>query len=186
MRLLGSCRGRAAEGEVGLILRNRTRWHQGFWCGPICYLWQSNTARGMGPNPNRSGDDGEGWTSLIDVIVPYPTTAHRAMALGSGRSGRLGSVSDTFKACTLPWRIGTDGLTLRHSDTDVSPQCSVEFGALLVRPEPPYEELWVRVEFVGAAFASAKPHRDDEELVDVTGYVIDPRRKGKVFAVDQD
>ncbi len=92
-------------------------------------------------------------------------------------------MSDTFKACTLPWGIGTGGLTLTHSDTDVSPQCSVEFGALVVRPDPPYQDLWVRVEFVGAAFASAKPHRDDEELVDVTGYVIDPSPKGNVFAV---
>jgi hypothetical protein len=48
---------------------------------------------------------------------------------------------------------------------------------MLPRPMPPYEEVWVRVEFESAAFASAKPHRDDEELAEVTGYDIVPRRK---------
>jgi hypothetical protein len=57
------------------------------------------------------------------------------------------------------------------------PECSVEFGAVLPRPTPPYEELWVKVEFELAAFASARPHRDDEDLADVSGYDIVPRRR---------
>lgn len=66
---------------------------------------------------------------------------------------------------------------MTHSDTDMLPECSVEFGAMLPRPVPPYEELWVKVEFELAGFASAKPHRDDEDLADVTGYDIVPRRR---------
>jgi hypothetical protein len=87
-------------------------------------------------------------------------------------------MSETFNACTLPWRTGPDNLTLTHCDTDVLPECSVEFRGQVVRPSPPYEQLWIRVEFELAAFASAKPHRDDELLVDVTGYDIAPRRGG--------
>jgi hypothetical protein len=85
-------------------------------------------------------------------------------------------MSGTFHACTLPWAIWPWGITLTHSDTDVLPECSVEFGALVARPTRPYEELWVKVEFELAAFASAKPHRDDEDLVDISGYDIVPRR----------
>jgi hypothetical protein len=87
-------------------------------------------------------------------------------------------MSDKFHACTLPWSIGSWGLHLNHSDTDLLPECSVEFGAMMVRPAPPYEELWVRVEFELGAFASAIPHRDDEDLLDVSGYDIVPRRAG--------
>jgi hypothetical protein len=58
----------------------------------------------------------------------------------------------------------------------MTPECSVEFGALVVRPTRPDEELWVKVTFELAAFASAKPHRDDESLVTVSGYDIVPRR----------
>jgi hypothetical protein len=59
------------------------------------------------------------------------------------------------------------------------PECSVEFGAVLARPTRPWVELWVRVEFELAAFATAKPHRDNEELADVTGYDIEPRRRDR-------
>jgi hypothetical protein len=86
-------------------------------------------------------------------------------------------MSNTFRVCRLPWSIWPWGISLTHSDTDTRPECSVEFGGMLPRPTPPYEELWVRVEFESAAFASAKPHRDDEELAEVTGYDIVPRRK---------
>jgi hypothetical protein len=86
-------------------------------------------------------------------------------------------MSDTFIACTLPWRVWPWGLTLRHCHTDVSPECSVECGALLPRPSPPYEELWIKVDFQCAAFATAKPHRDDEDLLDVSDYDIVPRRR---------
>jgi hypothetical protein len=37
-----------------------------------------------------------------------------------------------------------------------------------------------------AAFACAKPHRDDEELLDVTGYDIVPRRRDNGFDTYQD
>jgi hypothetical protein len=84
-------------------------------------------------------------------------------------------MSETFSACTLPWSIWPWGLSLTHGDTDTLPECSVEFGVQVVQPSPPYEQLWVRVEFDLAAFASAKPHRDDEDLLDVTGYDIVPR-----------
>lgn len=86
-------------------------------------------------------------------------------------------MSDTFHVCTLPWAIWSWGIRLTHSDTDVLPECSVEFGAMLPRPTRPYEEVWVKVEFELAAFASAKPHRDDEDLADVSGYDIIPRRR---------
>jgi hypothetical protein len=85
-------------------------------------------------------------------------------------------MGDTFHACTLPWRIWPWGVTLTHSDTDMLPECSMEFGAMVVRPKPPYEQLWVKVDFEMAAFASAKPHRDDETLEEVTGYDIVPSR----------
>jgi hypothetical protein len=86
-------------------------------------------------------------------------------------------MSNTFRVCTLPWAIWPWGIRLTHSDTDMRPECSVEFGAMLPRPTPPYEELWVKVEFELAAFASARPHRDDEDLDDVSGYDIVPRRR---------
>lgn len=85
-------------------------------------------------------------------------------------------MSDTFYACTLPWEIWPWGIRLIHSDTDTVPECSVEFGGLVPRRTLPYQELWVKVEFQLAGFASAKPHRDDEELCDVSGYDIVPRR----------
>lgn len=84
--------------------------------------------------------------------------------------------NDTFYGCSLPWRIWTWGLSLVHSDTDVSPECSVEFGVNVARRlETPYEAYWARIDFEAAAFASAKPHRDDETLENVTGYDIVPR-----------
>jgi hypothetical protein len=91
-------------------------------------------------------------------------------------------MSDTFHACTLPWSIWPWGLTLTHSDSDELPECSVEFGAMIVRPTFPYEELWVRVDFAHAAFASTKPHRDDEDLVDVSAYHIVPKRRAGGYA----
>ena len=86
-------------------------------------------------------------------------------------------MANTFRACTLPWSIWPWGIRLTHSDSDVTPECSVEFGGMWIRPAPPYEELWVRVEFELAAFVSAKPHRDDESLVTVSGYDIVPKRQ---------
>ncbi len=87
----------------------------------------------------------------------------------------MDSMNGTFHPCAVPWRIWPWGLTLHHEDTDVLPACSVEFGVLM-QPGVPSEELWVRVDFEAAAFASASPHRDDEDLADVTGYDIVPRR----------
>ncbi len=86
-------------------------------------------------------------------------------------------MSPSFHACPLPWQIWPWGLQLTHADTDTLPECSVEFGAMIVRPTGPYEQFWVRVDFELAAFASAKPRRDDEPLADVTGYDIVPRRR---------
>ena len=98
-------------------------------------------------------------------------------------------MGDIFYACTLPWEIWPWGITLTHGDTDMVSECSVEFGvglALTIPPGADYplpgsvqgrrEGLWVRVDFELAAFASAKPHRDDEDLVTVSGYDIVPRR----------
>jgi len=65
------------------------------------------------------------------------------------------------------------------------PECSAEFGVMLPRPEPPYEEFWVRVDFELAAFASTKPHRDDENLLNVSGYDIVPRRRAGGYAAFQ-
>jgi hypothetical protein len=48
---------------------------------------------------------------------------------------------------------------------------------MIARPTRPYEEYWVRVDFELAAFASTKPHRDDEDLLEVTGYDIVPKRR---------
>jgi hypothetical protein len=86
-------------------------------------------------------------------------------------------MSNTFYSCTLPWTIWPWGIKLTHSDSDMLPECSLEFGVMIVRPTRPYHALWVKVEFELAAFASAKPHRDDEQLADVSGYDIVPRRR---------
>lgn len=86
-------------------------------------------------------------------------------------------VTDTFEPCRVPWRVWPWGLDLSHSDTDVVPECSVEFGARVLHDGRDYGELWVVVEFELAGFASAKPHRDDEELADVSGYEIPVRRR---------
>jgi hypothetical protein len=97
----------------------------------------------------------------------------------SRESARFGSMRDSFRVCTLPWRIWPWGVRLTHSDTDMTPECSVEFGAMVVRPTCPYEELWVKVEFELAGFASAKPHRDDEDLFEVAGYNLVPNQAGE-------
>jgi hypothetical protein len=82
-------------------------------------------------------------------------------------------MSDTFQVCTLPWRIWPWDVSLFHSYTDVSPECSVEFGVMVARPTRPYE-LWVKVDFEMAELVSAKPHADDEGVFDVSGYDISP------------
>jgi hypothetical protein len=94
-------------------------------------------------------------------------------------------MSDTFEACTLPWSIWPWGLTLTHTDTDVLPECSVEFGAMMPRSSPPYAEFWVKVDFELAAFASTKPHRDDEDLLSVSGYDIVPKKRAGGYAASQ-
>jgi hypothetical protein len=53
----------------------------------------------------------------------------------------------------------------------------MEFGAMVVRPTRPYKQVWVKVDFARAAFAAAKPRRDDENLSDVSGYDIVPQRR---------
>jgi hypothetical protein len=65
------------------------------------------------------------------------------------------------------------------------PECSVEFGTMMPRPTPPYEEFWVRLDFELAAFASTKPHRDDENLLNVSGYNIVPRARANDYAASQ-
>jgi hypothetical protein len=59
---------------------------------------------------------------------------------GLASSGKTGPVSNTFNACTLPWRIWPWGITLTHGDTDVTPECSVEFGVQLALSIPPGAE----------------------------------------------
>lgn len=86
-------------------------------------------------------------------------------------------MTDVFNSCPLPWSIWPWGLKLTHSDTDLAPECSVEFGVQVVRATSRYRELWVKVEFELAAFVVAKPHRDDEELTQVSGYDIVARRE---------
>lgn len=86
-------------------------------------------------------------------------------------------MANVFESCQLPWRIWPWGLDLAHSDTDLTPECSVEFGGMIAQPTLPYRALWVRVEFTLAAFVMAKPHRDDERLSDVTGYDIVAHRE---------
>jgi hypothetical protein len=82
-------------------------------------------------------------------------------------------MTNSFRPCTLPWSIWSWGLTLKHSDTDVLPECSVEFGAMrVVQTSEQFEQIWIRVDFADAAYASAKPHRDDEEVFTVTGYKL--------------
>lgn len=71
-----------------------------------------------------------------------------------------------------PW-----GVTLTHADTDVLPMCSAEFGAIVARPTRPYGEFWVKVDFELAAFAAAKPRRDDEDTFDVSGYDLAAKRR---------
>ncbi|MCB9372237.1 MAG: hypothetical protein H6518_05595 [Microthrixaceae bacterium] len=68
-------------------------------------------------------------------------------------------------------------MTSSHSDTDVVPERSVEFGAQIARPQPPYEQNWVRLDFELAGLARARPHSDDERLGDVTGYDIVPKQR---------
>lgn len=87
-----------------------------------------------------------------------------------------GAGADIFDACRLPWRVWPWGVTSSHSDTDVVPERSVEFGAQIARPQPPYEQNWVRLDFELAGLARARPHSDDERLGDVTGYDIVPKQ----------
>lgn len=87
-----------------------------------------------------------------------------------------------FEAVHLGWRIWPWGIKITHGDTDVLPECSMEFGVHVVRPKPPYKGLWARLNFEHAAFARSSPHQDWEELGDVTGYHIVPIEefKGRV------
>lgn len=83
-------------------------------------------------------------------------------------------MADKFRACLLPWRVWPWGLTLTHSDTDTVPDCVVQFGALVARSDPPFESIWVRVDFELGGFARTTPHRDDEDLRAASGYDITP------------
>jgi len=85
-------------------------------------------------------------------------------------------MNDVFHSCTLPWAIWPWGLQLTYSDTDVGPECSVAFGVQVVRAAHSHRELWVKADFELAGFVVAKPHRDDEDLSQVSGYDIVPRR----------
>lgn len=62
-------------------------------------------------------------------------------------------MTDSFNACRFPWSVWPWGVTLKHSDSDLVPECSVEFGAQVARPEPPYEQIWVRLDFELAGLA---------------------------------
>lgn len=84
---------------------------------------------------------------------------------------------NVFRSCQLPWRIWPWGLALSHSDTDVAPECTVEFGGMFVQPTPPYRRLWIKTRFASSAYAMAKPRRDNENLSDVTGYDIVAHRE---------
>jgi hypothetical protein len=79
-------------------------------------------------------------------------------------------MKNRFKPCLLPWAIWPWGLSLSHSDTDVGPKCTVEFGAQVARPTPPFDQYWVRVVFAMADVVIARPKSDIADLADVTDY----------------
>ena len=76
--------------------------------------------------------------------------------------------------CRVPWRISpsTSGVTLRHSESDVEPECSVVFGAGRQRDDDRTDSRRVEITFERCYYARVGPHSDSES-VEALGYVIE-------------
>jgi hypothetical protein len=71
---------------------------------------------------------------------------------------------DVFEQVPLPFEQDTWGIQLFHEDTDTGPRCFVVLST--------QSNEVVELEFFGATYACARPHRDNEEIGDVTGYTF--------------
>ena len=78
-----------------------------------------------------------------------------------------------LKACRVPWSISPSmsGLTLRHCETDVEPECSVVFGAGRLRDDDRTDSRRVELVFEGCYHARVGPHSDTESI-EAIGYKV--------------
>jgi hypothetical protein len=85
-----------------------------------------------------------------------------------------------LKACRVPWSISPSmsGLTLRHCEADVEPECSVVFGAGRLRDDDRTDSRRVELVFEGCYHVRVGPHSDTEGI-EAIGYEI-----VELFAVD--
>ena len=76
-----------------------------------------------------------------------------------------------LKACRVPWDISPSGaLTLTHTETDVSPECSVVFGGGRLG-EDGRIDIRIEISFEHAWFARCGPKRDNDDITSI-GYEV--------------
>ena len=72
----------------------------------------------------------------------------------------------------MPWVVSpSSGLELRHTDTDVAPECSVKFIAGRANRDGKLDQRFVEINFTGGAFARVHWH-DDTSGVECLGYKL--------------
>jgi hypothetical protein len=75
--------------------------------------------------------------------------------------------------CRVPWAISpsTSGLTLRHSESDTQPECTVTLGAGRLRADGRTDDRRIEIVFELSYYARVGPHSDTEG-VEALGYSI--------------
>jgi hypothetical protein len=81
-----------------------------------------------------------------------------------------------LKVCRVPWSISPSmsGLTLRHRETDVAPECSVVFGAGRLRDDDRTDSRRVELVFEGCYHARVGPHSDTEGIEAIGYEMVEP------------
>jgi hypothetical protein len=72
--------------------------------------------------------------------------------------------------CRVPWTVSpSGGVSLQYEETDVAPNCIVTFPASRITLDGALDSRFVRLKFVGGAFAKAHWH-DDRSGLGSLGY----------------
>lgn len=81
-----------------------------------------------------------------------------------------------LKSCRVPWAVSPSmsGLTLVHSETGVSPECSIRFGGGRMRDDGLVDSRRIEICFESAWFARCGPKPDDDDIGAI-GYEIRDR-----------
>jgi hypothetical protein len=82
-------------------------------------------------------------------------------------------VATILKPCRMPWAVSpsTSGLTLTHCETDVSPECTIVFGAGRMRPGGGTDDRRVELAFEHAAWTRTGP-KDDNSGIESAGFEV--------------